>query len=48
MSSPVILVGIDLGTTVCKVLVFDQYLRVLADASCPRPMRTCAITESKK
>jgi xylulokinase len=31
--SPSILIGIDLGTTVCKTLVFDQDLRVLGGAS---------------
>ena len=35
MSSPAFLLGIDLGTTVCKALVFDQDLRLHAAAARP-------------
>lgn len=45
MSHPAVLVGIDLGTTVCKALVFDQNLRVLAAASRPLSLSTLSGAE---
>ncbi|MCX7030584.1 MAG: FGGY family carbohydrate kinase [Spirochaetes bacterium] len=45
MSAPACLVGIDLGTTVCKALVFDQDLRLLAGASRPLALSTLSGAE---
>ncbi len=39
------LVGVDLGTTVCKALVFDQTLRLLGAASRPLALTTLSGTE---
>ena len=38
MNASAFLVGIDLGTTVCKALVFDQDLRLRAEAAHPLPI----------
>ena len=40
-----LLVGIDLGTTVCKALVFDEELRVLSAASRHLSLSTLSGTE---
>ena len=45
MSTPAALIGIDLGTTVCKALVFDRDLRLLAGASRPLALSTLSGTE---
>lgn len=45
MNASAVLVGIDLGTTACKALVFDEDLRLLAGASRPLPLSTLSGTE---
>jgi xylulokinase len=45
VSAQAVLVGIDLGTTVCKAMVFDQDLRILAGASQPLALATISGTE---
>lgn len=45
MSVPELLVGIDLGTTVCKALILDQHLRPLASSSRAVKLITISGTE---
>jgi xylulokinase len=45
VNPPAVLVGIDLGTTVCKALVFDQDLHLLAGSARPLALSTLSGTE---
>lgn len=45
MTGDAVLVGLDLGTTVCRSIVFDQKMQILASASRHLPISTLSGTE---